>query len=395
MARTEAVAIDVMGSDRGVAIMVQGAVAAAQEYNIAIRLVGNQQEIEAALSSIQGVPKDGIAVVHAEQVVEMDDSPSAVLRTKLESSISKAYHEVIEQRACAVVSPGNTGAFMAAGRFLCGTLPGIARPAIASLLPRPGDLPPVVLVDSGANVDCHKEQLVQFAVMGRHYSSLVSSIERPRVALLSNGSEESKGSDTTRAAALALREIPDLDYIGYVEGRDICRDMADVIVCDGFVGNIVLKTMEGTAEFVFDAIRDHVERTFRGMLGLWLAKPHLRSLFRDKLDPSAYGGAPLLGLQHIALACHGSSDGRAITNAVVAAHRFHVNGLIEKMSHALTELELSPQGVYEDGMWKKLGRRFERGASRQPKESNGINAGESVEEAPAEGSLGSKDEKVE
>lgn len=193
-----------------------------------------------------------------------------------------------------MVSPGNTGAMMAAGLYVSGTLPGIARPAIASLIPKSGNGQPTVLLDSGANVDCNANQLVQFALMGNCYALSVLNCTSPRIGILSNGSEKSKGNDITRSASLMLSEIKELNFIGYIEGRDLPRDVADVVVCDGFVGNVLLKAMEGSIELVFDSIKHYVEKSFRGKVGMWLAKPIFKALFKQKLDPSAYGGAPLL-----------------------------------------------------------------------------------------------------
>jgi glycerol-3-phosphate acyltransferase PlsX len=265
---------------------------------------------------------------------------------------------------------------MAAGLFVSGALPGVGRPAIASLIPRIGTSKPVVLLDSGANVDCHAHQLVQFALMGSFYARSVLPCDEPRVALLSNGSEASKGNDITRAAAMILSELPGIRYVGYVEGRDIPRDVADVIVCDGFIGNIVLKTMEGAVDLVLDSIKQYVEASPRGKLGMWLAKPVIKSLFRSKLDPSFYGGAPLLGLNDIAIICHGSSDARAIMNAIRVAHKFDEEALIARVSQALGALEQG-SGTYEDGMWNRMGQKFE-GQPRKKGEAEGSGSAERV-----------------
>ena len=249
---------------------------------------------------------------------------------------------------------------MAAGIAVCGILPGVFRPAISSLIPRPGALKPMVLLDSGANVDCQAQQLVQFALMGKYYAMAALGTENPRVALLSNGSEPSKGTDVIRSAAKMLSEIRGLNFVGYVEGRDIPRDTADVVVCDGFVGNVVLKAMEGTVELVFDSLRAHVQGSVRGKLGMWLARPVFKSLFRDKLDPSAYGGAPLLGLSEVAIVCHGSANSRAIQNAVRAAQRFASEGLVPKIADALTGLDNGIVSGVQDGIWDRVRQRFER-----------------------------------
>lgn len=354
------VAVDAMGGDFGPSVVVEGAVQAARELDLPSILVGNEPELQALLESQKMAGDPRVQICHAPEVVTMEDSPGIVIRKKPDCSIRKAFELVREGKASSMVSPGNTGAVMAAGVFVSGTLPGIGRPAIASLIPRIGTDRPAVLLDSGANIDCHAHQLVQFALMGHYYARSVLSTESPRVALLSNGAEASKGNDITRAAAMMLTQSDEVNYVGYVEGRDLSSDSADVIVCDGFVGNIVLKTMEGSVGLVLDSIKCHVERSFRGRFGLWLAKPLFKELFRKKLDPSFYGGAPLLGLNDIAIICHGSSTSRAIMNAIRVARKFDDEGLIGRMNQALSLLDQETPGAYEDGMWNRMGQKFER-----------------------------------
>ena len=353
------VAVDAMGGDHGPSVVVEGAVIAARELGIQSIIVGNQQEVEAALVKLEALNLPELKILHTSEVLTMDDSPSAVLRRKKEASVRVAFELAKSGEACGVVSPGNTGGMMAAGLFVSGTLPGIVRPAIASLIPRGGDLPPTVLLDSGANIDCNAQQLIQFALMGSCYARSATGRDRPRVGILSNGSEASKGNDITRAAYAALKELPAVDFIGYVEGRDICRDVADVIVCDGFVGNIVLKTIEGAVELVVDNIRHHVSKTLRGKIGLLLAKKGFRSLFREKLDPSHYGGAPLLGLNHVGVVCHGSSSSRAIYNAIRGARKFADQNLIAELKSTLSLLDLDLDANYQNGVWRRLGDRFD------------------------------------
>ena len=254
---------------------------------------------------------------------------------------------------------------MAAGMLVAGTLPGIARPAIATLIPKSGDHPPTVLLDSGANIECHAQQLVQFALMGDCYSKIAISSDSPRVGLLSNGSERSKGTDVIRSAATTLKSLSELNFIGFVEGRDIPRDVADVVVCDGFVGNIVLKSMEGSVELVLDLVKNHVVKTLRGKIGMWLAAPKLKSLFKQRLDPSAYGGAPLLGLREVAIVCHGSSKKRAIKNAVRVARQLVDRELVKEMGQALGSLDSEMEGEYENGMWNRLGTKLEKDSKQK------------------------------
>lgn len=354
------IAVDAMGGDFGPDPVVDGAVAAARELNISSVLVGDEALIHARLKSCGAGNDSRVSVEPASQIVTMEDSPSVAMRKKPDASIRVAFELVKRGGASGVVSPGNTGAVMAAGLFVSGTLPGIARPAIASLIPRVGDLKPTVLLDSGANIDCNASQLVQFALMGTYYARSAISCEHPRVALLSNGTELSKGTDIIRSAAQMLAEMKEINFVGYVEGRDMCRDRADVVVCDGFVGNVLLKAMEGSVELVFDSIKHYIERSVRGKLGMWLAKPMFKSLFREKLDPSAYGGAPLLGLQDIAIICHGSSNSRAIMNAIRVAKRSADANLAAELASALGAFDIGAPGGYEDGLWNRMGARFER-----------------------------------
>lgn len=357
-----------MGGDLGPSVAVEGAVRAAKELGISSILVGAEGDIRPILQRLGASDLATLQVRNATEVITMDDSPSMAIRGKPDSSIRVAFELVRSGEACGVVSAGNTGAVMAAGLYVSGTLAGISRPAIATLIPKTGDLPPTVLLDSGANIDCHAYQLVQFALMGNYYARSALPCESPRIALLSNGTESSKGTDMIRSAAMTLSELKSLNFVGYIEGRDISRDVADVVVCDGFVGNVVLKSMEGAVELVLDSMKHYVEEaSMRGKLGMWLSKPILKSLFRDKLDPSAYGGAPLLGLNDIAIICHGASNTRAIINALRVARKFVDEGLVEKMSGALGTLDLKPPGVYEDGIWDRMGQRFEKNKKKQPK----------------------------
>jgi glycerol-3-phosphate acyltransferase PlsX len=245
---------------------------------------------------------------------------------------------------------------MAAGVFVSGTLPGIARPAIASLIPKGITGSPTVLLDAGANTGCQAFQLVQFALMGHHYAKSALGVQQPRIALLSNGTELAKGNDVIRSAAMMLSDVEGINFIGYVEGRDIARDVVDVVVCDGFVGNVVLKAMEGCVTLVTDSIKSVAEASLRAKIGLWLARPALRMVFKEKLDPSAYGGAPLLGLGQIAIKCHGSSSSRAVMNGLRVAQRFVDEGVLSSLHAALAQLDLKMGANYsENGSgWSKV-----------------------------------------
>ena len=359
------VAVDAMGGDLGPSVAVGGVVKAFREHGIHSVLVGDSECISRALKDQFNYSGNEITIQHADEVITMEDSPSSAIRKKTRSSIRVAFELVRDGKAAAVVSAGNTGAVMAAGLYVLGTLPGIARPAIATLLPKIGDAAPTVFLDSGANVECDASHLVQFALMGHYYAQVALKSEHPRVAFLSNGSEPTKGTDTIRAASAILSQLKDINYIGYVEGRDLPRNVVDVVVCDGFVGNVALKLMEGSVELVVDSIRHYVGGSVRGKAGLWLIKPLLKSLFRDKLDPSAYGGAPLLGLNDLAIICHGSSNERAIKNAVRVAHDFVCEGLIDRMEQSLIALDEQATDPIHDGLWERMGMRFEKKKPRR------------------------------
>jgi len=372
------VAVDAMGGDHGPKVVVEGAVMAARRAGIASILVGNQEQLDQLLKAYSSNDRSLISVHHASQFIQMDESPGLAIRGKPDSSIRVAFELVGQGKASAVVSSGNTGAIMAAGVFVGGTLPGIARPAIASLIPKGVGTTPTVLLDSGANTGCQAFQLVQFALMGNQYAKSALGIESPRIALLSNGTEVSKGNDIIRSAAMMLAEIEGLNFKGYVEGRDIAKDVVDVVVCDGFVGNIVLKAMEGSVGLVIDSMKAAMEHSLRAKFGFWLAKPILRTVFKDKLDPSAYGGAPLLGLGHIAIKCHGSSKSRAIMNGIRVAQKFVDEAVLQHLHTALGHLDSKIGPVDNDGGngWSRV---FEKRSARVRKDGKSvdeINGGE-------------------
>ncbi|MDZ4785430.1 MAG: phosphate acyltransferase PlsX [bacterium] len=354
------VSLDAMGGDFGSRIAVEGAVLAAQELGIEVILVGNKSEIESHLKALGASKEPRLMIHHTDELIEMQESPASALRRKPNSSIHKAFELMHEGRVSSVVSAGNTGAFMAVGMKILGTVPGVVRPPIASLLPNADDNGPSVLLDAGANVDCNAHQLVQFAIMGSYYAASILGLESPRVALLSNGSEAVKGTDVIRSAAAVLNEIKKLNYIGYVEGSDIGRSKSDVIVCDGFAGNVLLKAIEGAVDLVFDSINHQIEKSSRGKLGLWLAKPVIKSVFKEKLDPSSYGGAPLLGLNGVSIICHGAASARGIMNGIRVAKKLANDELVTKIASALGDLEAAQSAGYQDGIWGRMGKRFDR-----------------------------------
>ena len=311
------IAVDAMGGDHAPEAVVAGAVAAARDFGVTILLVGPQASIERELARHRPVPST-IRIVDAPEVVEMHEAPAMAVRRKKRSSIVVAMEQVRDRQAHAVVSAGHTGAAMGAALLRLGRLPGVDRPAIAVVLPTIADHP-ILLLDVGANVDSRPHHLLQFALMGSVYARRVLGVASPNVGILSNGAEEGKGSDLTLRTTTLLRTAP-LNFIGNVEARDVFTGAADVVVCDGFVGNVVLKFGEGLAL----AIRDIVKAEFqgwRGRLYLVFVAPlaqKLRRMYR-RIDYREYGGAPLLGIDGVCIIAHGSSNARAVRNAIRVA----------------------------------------------------------------------------
>jgi glycerol-3-phosphate acyltransferase PlsX len=328
-----------MGGDNAPAHEIAGAVMAARQWRIPIILVGQTESVEKELANhdVKGLD---IRVVHANEVVGMQDSASDVVRKKKGSSIRVAFDLVKQGTANAVVSTGNSGATMAAGMFVLKRIPGIDRPAIATVVPNLKDQ--TLVLDVGGNVDCKPPHLVQFALMGSVYASQMLGKGSPRVGLLSNGEEESKGNDLTREASLVLKNTS-LNYIGYTEGRDIYNGRVDVVVCDGFVGNVVLKVSEGLAEAMSTMLRRELSSRLLSRLGYLLVRPALKA-FRKKVDYAEYGGAPLLGIQGTAMICHGSSSPRAIMNAIKMAHDSETHQVNQKLNERLEEIRVLNHG---------------------------------------------------
>jgi glycerol-3-phosphate acyltransferase PlsX len=340
------IALDAMGGDLAPKAVIDGAVRAARDFQVEIVLVGNREVIERELTEYQ-INGLAITVEHAEQVVAMDDSPLESVLSKTDSSIHVGLDLVKRGRADGFVSAGNSGAVMTAAMAILGNLPGVDRPAIASLVPTTAGL--ALLIDAGANTDVKTLNLVQFGIMGSVYWKYAGKVAQPTIGILANGEESSKGTDLTRAAAATLTAMaPHLKYIGYVEGRDINRAKADVIVTDGFTGNIALKTMEGFAAFLLGNLREVFEGGIVRKLAYLLVRKKLRAI-RTRLDPSEYGGAPLLGVAGVVIIAHGSSNAHAIRNAVRAAADEatvrHVNlEIAELLAKAPPELAVKPAG---------------------------------------------------
>jgi glycerol-3-phosphate acyltransferase PlsX len=326
---TVTVAIDAMGGDHGPAVTVPAALAFldARAGARAI-LVGSESAIAAALGTADASRRARIDVHAASEVVAMDEPPADALRRKKDSSMRVAINLVKEGRADACVSAGNTGALMAIARFVLKTLPGIDRPAIASQLPTRKGV--VTALDLGANVNCTAEQLVQFAAMGSALCAAVSGIERPSVGLLNIGVEDIKGNELVKEASERLKQSG-LNFYGNIEGDDIYKGTTDVVVCDGFVGNVALKTSEGLALMLADFLKSEFMRNPLTKLSAAMAWPVLRA-FRARVDPRRHNGATLVGLKGVVVKSHGSADVMAFTHALVKAHAEVTHRVLEQIA---------------------------------------------------------------
>ncbi len=331
------IAVDAMGGDLAPRPEVEGSVLAAREFGVRVLLVGMPAEVkrELARHSVRGL---SIEVIAASEVIAMSDSPAQAFRRKKDSSAHVAARLVRSGEANALVSAGNTGALMTVARFVLGTLPSVQRPALAAPFPTSrGGV--TVLIDAGANVDSKVGHLVQFAVMGEIYYRAIFSTRRPKVALLSIGEEESKGNELTKEAYNRLKELP-LNFIGNIEGRDVFSGSVDVIVCDGFIGNVALKISEGVAQHIAAVLKKALKSTLASQVGYVLSRSAYRE-FRRNIDYSEYGGAPLLGVRGVAIIGHGRSNANAIKNAVrVAAEMTHA-GLNERIERELSSLPIA------------------------------------------------------
>src|SRR5436309_7584526 len=324
------IAVDAMGADHAPKPEVEGAIRAVKTLGVKVILVGREEVIRRELAQHSGADALPIDVVHASEHVTMEDSAAKAMRAKRDSSMRVASRLVRDKIADGFVSAGNTGACMAIAKTVQGVVPGVDRPALSGLFPTLKGTP-VVVVDVGANVDCSPRMLAQFAVMGEIYSRIVLHIESPRVGLLSIGEEELKGNDLTRAATPLLKNLG-IDFIGNVEGRDIYTGKADVIVCDGFIGNVALKVSEGVVDIVKHMLQESLEATITRKIGYVLSKAAFTD-FKKRVDYSEYGGAPLLGVRGVCIICHGRSNANAIRNAIRVAAEFsegRVNHRIEE-----------------------------------------------------------------
>jgi len=321
------VAIDAMGGDYAPEQIVLGAIEAAKEYQCQITLVGDKEQIEKILKEHGNWQDLDICVHHASEVIEMHEHPSAAIRKKKDASVVVATRLVKEGACDAVISAGSTGAAVAAALFGLGRIKGIERPTIATPIPNLNGT--TVLLDSGANVDSKPKQLVQNAIMGSLYAEYVLGIQRPRVGLLNIGEEETKGNEQVLATYPLLQTLKTINFVGNAEGRDIPKGTVDVVVCDGFVGNVVLKFGEGLASVIMQLVKDSVKNSsFLTKLASLMVLPALKNL-KKKLDYAEYGGAPLLGVDGCFIICHGSSKTKAIKNAIRVANEFTEKKVVE------------------------------------------------------------------
>jgi glycerol-3-phosphate acyltransferase PlsX len=314
------IAVDAMGGDHHPRPEVEGALQAAKTLGVRVILVGREEVIRNELDRHTGWQKLPVEIRHASEQITMEESAGKALRAKKDSSIRVASRLVRDRLAQGVVSAGNTGAVMATAKLVQGMLPGVDRPALASAFPTLSGKPAVML-DVGANVDCTAKMLAQFAVMGNAYSRVIFRTARPRIGLLSIGEEEHKGNTLTHEAQPLLKSLEHLCYIGNVEGRDVYTGSVDVIVCDGFVGNVALKVSEGLVDVVRQLLKQSLKASITRQVGAYLAQGAFNE-FKKRVDYSEYGGAPLLGLNGICIICHGRSNAKAIRNAIRVAKEF-------------------------------------------------------------------------
>jgi glycerol-3-phosphate acyltransferase PlsX len=330
---TVRIAVDAMGGDHAPREIVAGAIQAVAEHPVDVILVGQEEVIRRELAALGSTPKN-IEIVDAREVVEMDDTALAPLRKKRNSSVRVAANLVAEGKAGAFVSAGNTGATWTSARLVIGMIEGVSRPALAAIVP--SSKGHTLLLDVGANVDAKPNHLREFAVMGHFYAQMVFGIEAPRVGLLSIGEEEGKGNELTKETYRVMKETG-LNFIGNAEGRDVYNGNCDVVVCDGFIGNVVLKASEALGEMISKLLREEMTRGVQRKVGALLAKGAFNDL-KKRIDYSEYGGAPLLGVKGGCIVCHGRSNAKAIKNAIRMARSFALNRIDVKIQEKITDL---------------------------------------------------------
>lgn len=338
MSATVRVALDAMGGDNAPGEVVLGAIQAAREYSMGVYLVGREEAIRAELArhDTQGLD---LPIVHTDEVIEMDDHPASAVRRKKNASMTLALQLVRDGLALGAVSAGNSGAMMAASLFTLKRIEGVDRPALGGIFPTRDGVS--LVIDIGANTDCKPEYLQQFALMGSIYMERIFSVSSPRVGLLANGEEETKGNEQVQQAHQLLKanaETLGLNFIGNVEGRDIPAGGADVVVCDGFVGNVVLKLSEGLAETILGMLRTQMTSSLPSKLAAAVLRPGLRKVFR-RMDYAEYGGVPLLGVNGSAIVSHGRSNAKAIKNALRIARQTAETNVAGAIAQGLAKLQ--------------------------------------------------------
>jgi glycerol-3-phosphate acyltransferase PlsX len=325
------IALDAMGGDYAPAEIVAGALLARRELNIETALVGDREAIEAELARL-GESPSSVQVVHASEAIRMDEHPAQAVRQKRDASINVGMDMVKRGVADAFVSAGNTGAVMAAALLSLGRIHGIERPALGTVAPfsERG----VFVLDVGANADVKPSYLVQFAQMGSIYAEHMMAVQSPRVALLNIGGEETKGSELVQEVHARLRSHPEINFVGNIEGGDTHKDRADVIVTDGFTGNVAVKVVEGTADFIFRELRTALTSKLQYRLAAFVLRSGLRPM-RDRMDPGTYGGVPLLGVNGVVFIAHGNSNAHAVKNCLARAHEAVSSGMLDHIRTSL------------------------------------------------------------
>ncbi len=331
--------LDAMGGDNAPLAVLEGAAQAVKEYNVGVTLVGDEEKIRQCARENK-ISLEGMELVHAGQVIEMCEEPAKAVRSKKDSSLVVGLKMLAEGQGDAFVSAGSTGALHVGTSLIVRTIPGIKRPALATVLPGAG---PFMLLDSGANVECRPAMLEAFGVMGSVYMDRVMGIENPTVALVNNGAEESKGTELYREAHQLMKVNPNLNFVGNIEPRDVPSGAANVVVCDGFVGNVILKLSEGMAKTLLKMIKTSMTSNLLGTLGLLLGKNSLMQV-KKAMDSEEIGGAPLLGAARPVIKAHGSSKAKGIKNAIRQAKTCVENDLCGTMEVALTKLQSEAKG---------------------------------------------------
>jgi glycerol-3-phosphate acyltransferase PlsX len=333
------IALDAMGADKAPEPEIRGAILACRTLPVRMHLVGQQERIRPLLHEYLDGERLPINIVHASEHIGMNEKAASAVRSKRDSSMRVGLRLVRDKKVAGFFTAGNTGAGMATAKMVLGALPGVDRPALAVVVPTSAGTP-CILLDVGANVDCKPQNLEQFAVMGEMYARSVLKISRPRVGLLSIGEEEGKGNELTAETLPLLKQLP-INFIGNVEGRDIYNGHADVVVCDGFVGNVALKTSEGLTKLVRDMLKQSLNTTVTAQVGALLSRKAFNA-FKKRLDPSEYGGAPLLGVRGVCIIGHGSSNERAIFNGIRVAAEFAQAGINERIEREFAQRPASP-----------------------------------------------------